>query len=286
MTRGKLAWVLMFVVGLAVGFAPFVMRQMAKRGPAKPAAVAAAPGVSDWYMAPPADWPPGKTRDLRAMNEEIVRDPGNAKLFIWRSMIYGEAKDHEAALSDIDEALKLEAKQRYYFLFMRHRQLDALGRTDEALADVLEAIELAPSGAGYQRHAADIYRRKGDVNAGVAVFDESVRRAPDDLNLLAERAKFLNAVGRHGQALRDISASIEGEPTDFHRQMRTFDRMKILTAMRRYDDALEDADRMVDEFPDQSLAYGLRSEVYAAMGDHKAARRDEEKKLDILHSSR
>jgi tetratricopeptide (TPR) repeat protein len=286
MSQRMLVWMLLAVLALSLGYAAYDLRQKSVRATVEPGDAGAAPSTVQWFLEPPPGWSAEKLRDMGALNEEIARNPGDAKFLVWRSMLHAEAKDHEAALRDIEEAQKLEDSHRYYFLYMRHDQLDKLGRTDEALADVLEAIRLAPQGFEYQRFAADIYRRKGDVDAGVAVFDESVRRMPDNYFVLAERAKFLAEVGRYEPALRDISASIEGEPSEFQRQMRTFERMQILTAMRRFDDALEDADRMVDEFPDRVLAYGMRAEIHEAMGDHEAARRDEREKMKHANSIR
>jgi tetratricopeptide (TPR) repeat protein len=225
-------------------------------------------------------------QEMQALDDGIAREPDNADLRVKRALKFDLQGDHEAALRDIEAAMSRDNSRRYYLLFLRHRQLDKLGRTDEALADVLEAIRLAPPGTGYQRFAAEIQRRLGNPAAGVLVFDEALHREPANLFLRAERAEYLAKIGRFDEAVSDITAAVEQEPNSDQRQMRSYERMKILIAARRFDEALAVADRYVSQHPDDSIGFGVRSEIHEAMGEHGAARRDYEKKMDIINSIR
>jgi tetratricopeptide (TPR) repeat protein len=164
---------------------------------------------------------------------------------------------------------------------MRHRQYDRQGRHEEALADVLEANRLAPPGHGYPRFAADLHRRMGNADAGVAVFDEALRKEPENLWVLAERAMFLAAIERFDEAVRDIAQSIERESKEFERMMRSIDQIKILTGARRLDEALAAANRYVNRYPEDSVGYGFRARVFEAMGRTREAQADRDRSFSL-----
>jgi tetratricopeptide (TPR) repeat protein len=217
-----------------------------------------------------------KPRTRAALDERLARNPGEAKLYVYLAQYDDAAGDHKAALQDIDRAIELDESNRFFFLFLRHFQLDKLGRTQEALASVLEAIRLAPPGYNYQRFAAELERRNGDVEAGVALLDEFVRQHPDDLFLLADRAEFLGKIGRVEDSLRDFATAIEREPHEFHRNMRSLGRIQMLIAKRRFQQALDFANRHIARYPDDPsmLGYGYRARIHEALGHTREAELD------------
>jgi tetratricopeptide (TPR) repeat protein len=219
--------------------------------------------------------------EMHELNVGIEREPENVELRVQRALKYDTEGDHEAALRDIEVALPLDNSRRYYLLYLRHRQLEQLGRHEEALADVLAAIQLAPPNYNYQREAAKLHQRLGNAEAGVAVFDSGIQREPGNLFLRADRAQYIASLGRYEEALSDMTVAIENEPDPFQRQMRTYDRVKYLAEVGRFDEALEDVNQLLKRDPRDTIALHARGEVYESMGDKRRAAADYDAAMSI-----
>jgi tetratricopeptide (TPR) repeat protein len=273
---------LLVVLALSLGYG--VYSELERRGRARVSSIMdlSVPGVTaQSWLSPPPGFTEEQTRDMGALNAAIDRDPAEPRFYIWRSMLHERAAAHAAALQDINMAVGLDVSQRAYFLYMRHRQLDKLGRSSEALADVLEAIRLAKPGAEYHRAAADLYSRRGDVDAGVAVFDDALRTRPDNLFILTEKAKFLSTVGRHDLAISEMTKAIDRETVEFDRWLRSAGRLSMSIDAKRFEDGLAYADRHIDEYPDDNLGYSYRSKIHQAMGNHRKAEKDEARSHEL-----
>jgi tetratricopeptide (TPR) repeat protein len=254
--------------------------QLAKRASGRPPQSVknlSEPGVARSLLEPPPGFSWKQTRDLDELNAAIAREPEESRFYIWRSMIHDRAANHAAALQDLETALRLDTSRRAYLLYMRHRQLDKLGRQPEALADVLEAIRIAPPDFDYHRAAAELYARMGRVDAGVAVFDEALRGKPANLQILGEKAEFARSVGRYELAMTDITKAIDGETIEFRRWLRSLKRLRILIEAQRFQDALKYADRHLEEYPDDGMGYRYRSDIHEALGNGPKARNDRRK---------
>jgi tetratricopeptide (TPR) repeat protein len=219
--------------------------------------------------------------EMHELNAGIEREPENAGLRVKRALKYDVMGEHEAALSDIEVAIRVDTSRRYYLLFLRHLQLARLGRDEAALADVLAAIDLAPPEFSYHRNAAELHQRLGNAEAGVAVFDAGVRKDPGNLFLHADRARFIASLGRHEEALTEKTLAIDKETDPFQRQMRTYDRVSYLAAVGRFDEALEDANRLLRQDPRDTVALHARGDVYKAMGDNRRAKADYDSAMNI-----
>jgi tetratricopeptide (TPR) repeat protein len=241
----------------------------------------AGPGVATSWLTLPPGFTFEQSRDVDELTAAIAREPGDARFYVWRSMLYDHAGNHDAALQDIDIALGLQPSERAHLLYLRHRHLDKLGRSSDALADVLEAIELAGSRAGYYSAAAELYSRRGDVEAGVAVFDDGLRQRPRDFSIVERKAEFLSDIGRHDLAISEMARSIDGETNEFFRWLRSAGRLQMFIDAKRFKDGLAAADRHIGEYPDDDMGYRSRSEIHEALGSHRKAREDRDKARDL-----
>lgn len=219
--------------------------------------------------------------DTKELNSGIEREPENADLRVKRARMYDAQGNHEAALRDIEVALRTNFPQRYHLLYMRHKQLNLLGRPQEALADVLAAIELAPPEFSYHLSAAELHRQLGSPEAGVAVFDAALRQYPDNLFIRSNRARFVASLGRYEEAINEMTPAIESEPDESQRYIRTLDRIKYLTAVRRFDEALADANQLLKQRPRDTVVLHARGDVYKAMGDARRAEADYDTAMNI-----
>jgi tetratricopeptide (TPR) repeat protein len=77
------------------------------------------------------------------LNRAIELDKTNALAYILRGIEFATLNDHEAALADFDQALRLNPRS-YTALANRASSKWSLGRLDEARRDLQKALELNP----------------------------------------------------------------------------------------------------------------------------------------------
>jgi Mlc titration factor MtfA (ptsG expression regulator)/regulator of sirC expression with transglutaminase-like and TPR domain len=135
---------------------------------------------------------------------------------------YRERADHRLAAGDVAGALEdlagvlrlVRGDDRADALHERAMILDEEGRTEEALADLDEAIGLCPDFSIALADRGAIRAERGDVDAALADLDEALRFDPDDDAALLERAALLSEAGQHGRALADLDRAARVCPQD------------------------------------------------------------------------
>lgn len=110
----------------------------------------------------------GRVRDL---TEVIGLDASNADAYASRAGAHVDAKRYEEAIIDYDAALRFKPKAIVFFL--RAGVWSRLGDQDRAIADLTDAIGLAPDWE-YYRDRAQAYEKKGEL--AKAVVDYRVAR--------------------------------------------------------------------------------------------------------------
>jgi tetratricopeptide (TPR) repeat protein len=138
--------------------------------------------------------------------------------------------------------------------------LGALGRFDEALTHLDEAIRLTPLNGGAYHNRAVIYERKGEVGKAIAEYKKAVR--------------FGQGYGPSREALKRLTGSGSAtEPTtEAERRAQTLSReASVLARKGRYAEAMQILDEAEKVAPEYSLVQQYRSNVAFLMGDKQAA---------------
>jgi tetratricopeptide (TPR) repeat protein len=118
--------------------------------------------------------------ELAAINDMIAQDPGNDSLLYSRAVAYYELDAYDEALTDLNEALKLDSLQpRYYHL----------------LADVLLD-----------------YARPNDSRRAIEVLKLANRRFPNRIQTLLKLSEFQLIVKKHGDALATLDQILQRDP--------------------------------------------------------------------------
>jgi tetratricopeptide (TPR) repeat protein len=149
-------------------------------------------------------------------------------------------------------------------------QYPEAARRLEALAD---AMAKAPPElrADVLDHAGQAWLLAGDTARAHAILTEAVAIAPDNLDLLTDRAAASGALGKHDEALADLDRVLAKEPR--RADALTF-RAAARRALGRLDAALADAEAAVDLAPKSPDALLERGNILGLKGDTKAAQRD------------
>jgi tetratricopeptide (TPR) repeat protein len=119
--------------------------------------------------------------------------------------------------------------------------------------------------------AGEAWLLAGDTARAHSVLTQAVLIAPDDLDLLTDRAAAAGALGKPEEALADLDRVLAKEPT--RADALTF-RASAKRALGRLDAALVDAEAAVKLAPTSTDALLERGNVLGMMGDMKGARRD------------
>jgi tetratricopeptide (TPR) repeat protein len=101
---------------------------------------------------------------------------------------------------------------------------------------------------------------RGQRAAAIDDFTRALALAPDDVIILAHRARAYGEEGDHERALADLDRALAARPDDPELHLA---RSRVLGALGRLEDALAGASRAVSLAPDHALGHLLRA-VYRA----------------------
>ena len=93
-------------------------------------------------------------------------------------MVYQSQGDHDLAIADFDEFLRLNRASSSGF-YARGNSYREKGNIDRAIADYNEAIRLDPRFSFVYHDRGIAYRMKGDRDHAISDFREAVRLNPD-----------------------------------------------------------------------------------------------------------
>lgn len=122
------------------------------------------------------------------------------------------------------------------------------------------------------------YGRAGDYEQALTYFENAVAKAPDQTALRTQLAVSRLAVGNPEAATRDLQDILDVEPDSANALI-----MLTLIDMRekRYDDALQSAQRLVEAQPERPLGHNMVGAAQLGLGNLKEARTNFEKAIEI-----
>ncbi|MFG1668871.1 tetratricopeptide repeat protein [Streptomyces sp. Y7] len=252
---------------------------------------------------------PDEAREDRSAEHgwSVTLDPGTAaRAYRARAMSHDLAGDLDAAVADLDRALRLAPddprslalRGEYHRAQERPdeaiRDLDrALGlhpddafalasrgaarlvrqEFDDALADLDRAVRLKPDYPWALVRRARVHRSRGDRDRQLADLDLAVAVGPDWAWVRCERGDALRGAGRDEEALADYAYALALEPG--YESARA-SRGAALANLGRYTEALADLDRVLERRPGYVWALARRAAVHRGLGDDSRAAADEE----------
>lgn len=191
------------------------------------------PTIPDLLPVPP---------DLPEQNKIPAAD-NDAAAYYQRAFSWYSKGDHDRAIKDYDEAIRLDPRYAVAFNF-RGLAWNAKGDFDKAISDYSEAVRLDP---GY----ADAFN-----NRGVAWYYKK----------------------EYDRALRDFDEAIRLNP---NLRIAYWGRGLTWYAKREYDWAIEDFTRAIELDPNFADAYGMRALAWEAKGEKDKAAQDRARAEEI-----
>ena len=123
-----------------------------------------------------------------------------------------QTKDHDAALAgctQIIEDSKTKPKGQAAAYYNRGNARAAKGDSGAAISDYDEALKLEPKNARALSNRGTAHSEKGDAEAAMADFDEAIKRDPRFASAYFNRANAYAAKGETDKAIGDYTAAIK-----------------------------------------------------------------------------
>ena len=215
-------------------------------------------------------------RALAHYNRAIELVPGNHEAIINRAVVNQDLGRNQAALRDLDRALKL--KESPWAYFYRGLIQEQLGEERRAQENYSRAIRLEPSlvEAYYRRGLVFLKAREYDR----AFQDKSLALELDDEYALAytARGRARAALGDSQWALSDLdkgcSLASQSSASFYHRGRVRYD-------LAMYEEALADFTRAIELDSTTPAVYMARGETYAALREYGLALEDYNQTLEL-----
>jgi tetratricopeptide (TPR) repeat protein len=217
----------------------------------------------------------------RAIESNRFRGRQLAIVYFYRGLAYQGKGDHDRAIADYDQAIKLDPKSTDAFL---HRGIayDNKGQHDRAIADYDQTIKLNPNpkiGSEFLVRG-DAYHFKGEHDRAIADYDQGIRLNFKNAYAFWERGSAYGAKGDIDRAIADYDRSIRLDP----KNIQAFsDRGYAYESNGQHDRAIADYDQVIKLNPNPKIAFEFlaRGDAYHFKGEHDRAIADYDQAIKL-----
>jgi len=167
--------------------------------------------------------------------------------------------DNEKKLADLNEAIKL-APENYKSLRDRGNAYIALNKAKEALADFAAAIELAPDDSATLEAQGLAYATLEQWDEARASLTKAAEASPDSPTPYVQRGRVNLLAGDNKAAIEDATKALQVDP-DFVYALLL--RAQAYGQDKQWDEALADAEQLISLAPGSSDAVRLWASLIA-----------------------
>ena len=140
-------------------------------------------------------------------DEALRLDPHNAASWIARGSLDMRLGQNERAVADFDRAIEIGGNlERYRMMYaQRCRALARLGRSDDALADCLKAVQVDPGAANSHISLGMVWASRGDLASAERAYVRALEIDPGYGVARYQYGLLLNVTGRAEEARRMLA---------------------------------------------------------------------------------
>ena len=250
---------------------------------------------------------------VKDLDAAVKANPSNAEALQARALLRMKNNDVIGAVDDLKVLLKQDPTNQAVAQ-VAVEQLVGLGRTEDALVLLNEALEASPN-EGLYRLRGIIYRAEGKEDEALADFSKALAMQPKDPISLLQRAEISLGRGDVKSAKRDLGEAIRVEPRVADSVAAVRVRCYIAVEEGRLPDAINDMNLIVQANPEDAFwvlqlaslyvqdkrpakaieltsdilkrepknvsAMRTRADTLLGLGDHAAAIKDYQSALEI-----
>lgn len=216
---------------------------------------------------------------IQSLNECLRLKPDFADCYLYRGQTYDQQGQHERAVADYTEAIKLQPQKVEYYNRRASTNDAWLEKYDAAIADYTEMIKLDPKLSSFwHMQRGHVFRRKKDYQKALADFTQAINLAPakekrayygSRANLYADQLKNYEA------AIADLTERIKTDSTDW---IDYANRGSLYLKNKNYEKAVADFNETLrlGALLTTSI-YEDRARAYCGLGKRALAMADEKK---------
>ncbi len=149
----------------------------------------------------------------KAIESGELSNENLAETFNNRGRLYDDTGDYGRAISDYDEAIRLEPDNAHAFN-NRGVSYRNWGDDDRAIGDYDEAIRLKPDYGPFFSNRGWAYLYKGDYERAIADYDMAIFLKPDDTGAIFGRGYAKFDLNRFTDAVTDLAQAVKHNPKD------------------------------------------------------------------------
>lgn len=202
------------------------------------------------------------------INEAIRLQPNDADFLTNRGVIFLEMGELDRAVQDYSDAIRMNPND-YKAYFNRATDRRDKNEIDEALDDLSAALKINPKYASAFRLRASILEDRGQFDAALRDVSEALRLDPKDARAINLRGLILEGKGSLDDAVRDYTQAIA---LDSMYAGYLFNRGRAYRLMERYDLSIKDYDRGLQINPELSTRW--RGMAFLDAGNFESALKD------------
>ena len=171
------------------------------------------------------------------------------------------------ALQRLEQCLKINPESDAAY-FQKAQLLVGLGDNAQGKVFAIKAHTLDPDNFWYLMMLAGLYYNDHNIDSAIIFYEKAVVLYPDREDLLLNLGNLYSESGKYDNA--DLIFKRFDQKYGLN-ETSTVASIKNLMLAKRYDEALEKTNLLLDEFPDEMLYNGLLAEIYHAKGENEKA---------------
>jgi tetratricopeptide (TPR) repeat protein len=180
-----------------------------------------------------------------------------------------QANDKVSACTALIDGEQLTGADVATVFYLRGSAFKELGAFDKAIADLSEAIRLAPDSPNPYAMRGGVFNDTEKFDEAIADFDQAIRLDPTDGYTFQQRGDAYESKDMHARAIADYDETVRLDPTD---DFALSTRCKVRANWgRQLEQALKDCSEAISLGDDDEYAYEQRGLVHLRLGQYREA---------------
>lgn len=206
---------------------------------------------------------------MNYFDAQIAEQPDSYLPYVARAGYYQRQKRHTESISDfmaVIEKAPASGVSAHNLALHYLNRADAyieLGEVEKALLDATIAVDLSDGKNGYAlMRRGSIYKQNEQVELALADYDRALEIDPDDRYAHYYRAQALYSLMRFEHALEEYDFIIENDiMPEGYEHLAVWGRAENYVQLGRYEEAIEDMDDLLIEYPTRQDLIDRRKEI-------------------------